>query len=111
MLTIVQLQDVPDQPKIKTDLPGPLRIGDPVRLPPFRISRRTPEGRHEQLVVDMAGNRFRVTAIGLDSSQGPPRQLISVENAMGQLLAWKAVKKPAEPRKRLSPTIFPRTPV
>lgn len=110
MLSIVQLQDVPGEPKIKLDLPGPLRIGDPVRLPAFRLRRQTPEGRHEQLEVG-ASCRFRVTAVGQDASTAPPRQLLSIEIAAGPTPAWKAVKKLPVTRRKLPPTHFPRTPV
>lgn len=111
MLTVVKLEDVAGKPKIKLDLPGPLRVGDPVSFPRFRIERSTPEGRREVLEVDSAHNRFRVTAVGMDASSGPPRQLLTVESAQGVPLGWKAVKKHPEVRRRLSPAIFPRTPI
>jgi len=111
MLTVVKLEDVAGQPKIKLDLPGPLRVGDPVSLPQFRVERSTPEGRREVLEVPSAHNRFRVTAVGLDASSGPPRQLLTVETAQGAPLGWKAIKKRSEGRRRLSPAIFPRTPI
>lgn len=110
MLSIVQLQDVPGEPKIKLDLPGPLRIGDPVRLPAFRLSRQTAEGRTEQLEVG-ASYRFRVTAVGQDASTAPPRQLLTVETATGPAPVWKAVKKVPAARRKLSPARFPGTPV
>lgn len=110
MLSIVQLQDVAGEPKIKLDLPGPLRIGDPVRLPAFRLQRKTGEGRTEVLEVG-ATYRFRVTAVGLDASSGPPRQLLSVEVVTGVTPSWKAVKNAPATRRKLSPARTPGTPV
>lgn len=110
MLTILKLEDVAGEPKIKLDLPS-LRVGDPVSLPAFRLERLTSEGRREVLEVTSKSSRFRVTAVGLDASSAPPRQLLSVESVQGHLPSWRAVKKAPEARRRLSPAIFPGTPV
>ncbi len=109
MLTIVKLEGVPGEPKIKLDLPGPLRVGDPISLPRFRIERITPENRREVLEVDV--RRFRVTAVGWDASSGPARQLLSVESAQPLPLTWHAVKRAPGGKKRLSPAISRRTPI
>lgn len=111
MLTVVKLEDVAGEPKIKLDLPGPLRIGDPISFPCFKVERTTPEGRREVLEVDGRQCRFRVTAVGLDASSGPPRQLLSVESSQNRPPQWKAVKKAPAGRKRLSPARSPRTPI
>lgn len=110
MLTVVKLEDVAGQPKIKLDLPS-LRVGDPVSLPRFKVERKTAEGRREVLEVDQQHCRFRVVASGTDASSGPPRQLLTVESAGGVAPTWRAVKKAVEGRKRLSPAVFPRTPI
>jgi len=111
VLTVVKLEDIAGEPKIKLDLPGLLRIGDPLYLPRFRLERVTPEGRHEVLEMDGPHCRFRVLAVGLDASSGPSRQLLTVESASGLPPTWKAVKKPAGGRRRLSKPISPRTPI
>lgn len=111
MLTIVKLEDIPGAPKVKLDLPGPLRIGDPVNLPRLRLTRVTPEGRQEVLEVDSPSSRFRVVAVGIDSSFAPPRQLLSVQSAQPPIPTWRAVKKRPEGRQRLSPARSPRTPI
>lgn len=111
MLTIVKLEDIAGEPKIKLDLPGPLRVGDPISLPRFCVERTTAEGRREVLEVDHRHCRFRVTAVGLDASSGPTRQLLTVQSVQSPPPTWKAVKKRPEGRRRLAPTVYPRTPV
>ena len=108
MLTVVKLADVTGEPKFKLDLPS-LRVGDPVRLPALQVRRETLEGRHE--VLDVESRIFRITAVGLDASSWPFRQLLSVEVSLGRPPTWRSVKKPPEGRRRLPPAIFPRTPV
>lgn len=107
MLTVVQLSDVTGQPKAKLDLPGPLRIGDPVALR-FRLERQN-GGRFEVLEVD---HRFRVSAIGVDASSSPQRQLLSLDS-VEKAPTWRAVKKPSTgPKLGKAPTrLGPRTPV
>ncbi len=102
MLSIVKLSDVTGEPKVKMDLPE-LRIGDPVGLR-FAIERQT-GGRSEVLLVN---GKFRVEAIGIDASSGPPRQLLSVSSA-DVTPTWKSVKKRPVVARRLGPTRFPRT--
>jgi len=106
MLSIVKLSDVNGEPKVKLDLPGPLRIGDPLALR-FVIERRT-GGRSEILEVD---DKFRVSAVGFDASSVPQKQLLSVESAGASPPTWKSVKKRPEVRRRLGPTRFPKTEV
>jgi len=105
MLSIVKLLDVKGQPTAKLDLPGLLRIGDPLGLR-FRIERQN-GGRTEELAVD---GQFRVAAVGVDASSGPSRQLLSVE-AAGAVPTWRSIKKRSQKPRRLPPATFPRTPV
>lgn len=105
MLTIAQLADVNGAPKVKLDLPGPLRIGDPVALR-FRLERKN-GGRSEVLEVN---HRFMVSAVGVDASSGPPRQLLSLDSTE-KTPTWRSVKNEATEPRRLSPTRSPRTPV
>lgn len=102
MLSIVKLSDVTGEPKVKLDLPGPLRIGDPVALR-FAIERRT-GGRDEVLMVN---GKFRVTAVGIDAAAAPARQLLSVDS-VDVAPTWKSVKKRPTVARTLGPTRFPR---
>jgi len=106
VLSIVKLSDIRDEPAAKMDLPGPLRIGDPLGLE-FRIERKN-GGRTEELVVS---GQFRVTAVGFDTAGGRQRQLLSVETAFGKPPVWRSVKSSSERPRRLSPARFPRTPI
>lgn len=106
MLSIVKLSDVRGEPTAKLDLPGPLRIGDPLGLK-FRVERRN-GGRTEELVVE---GQFRVTAVGIDTGSGTQRQLLSIETAYGKPPVWRSVKTQPEPSRRLSPARFPKTPI
>lgn len=102
MLTLVQLKDVNGEPRFLIDLPGPLRIGDPIS---FRLKLdRQNGGRFEVLEVD---TRFRVTAVGIDSATVPRRQVLAVEST-GVAPTWRAVKKPLSEARRLPPARFPR---
>ncbi len=105
MLSVVKLADVKSQPTAKLDLPGGRRIGDPIRLH-FRIERQN-GGRTEELRVN---GLFRVTAAGTDSADGPARQLLSVE-AVDRPPTWVSVKNRDQLPPRLSPAVFPRTPI
>lgn len=105
MLSVVKLSDVTSEPVIKLDLPGPLRIGDPLALR-FKLRRQT-GGRTELLEVD---GKFRVCAVGIDASVHPSRQVLSVE-AVLKPPTWRSVKKEPAPGRRLGPVRFPRTPV
>ncbi len=105
MLTIIKLADVNGEPRVKLDLPGLLRNGDPLALR-FLLERQT-GGRSEILEVN---GRFQVTAVGMDASTSPPKQLLSVETA-GRVPAWRSVKKRLLGPRRLGPARFPRTPV
>ena len=103
VLTIVKLMDVNGEPKVKIDLPGMLRVGDPVALR-FRIERKT-GGRSEVLEVQ---GKFCVAAVGLDASRRPHKQLLSVESA-GALPTWRSVKRGPSVTRRLGPARHPRT--
>lgn len=87
------------------DLPGLLRIGDPIALA-FTIRRVNEGGRHEVLWVR---DRFLVEQIGIDSSSRPHRQLLSV-TSLGKPATWRSVRKSSSER-RLGPAIHPRTPI
>lgn len=105
MLSIVKLSDVNGEPKAKLELPPSLRIGDPIALR-FILERKT-GGRTEVLKVD---DKFRVIAVGLDTSRTPHKQLLSVES-VGRTPTWVSVKKTSYGARRLGPTQFPRRPV
>lgn len=102
MLSVIKFSDVTGEPKIKTDLPGPLRIGDPVAMR-FRIEREN-GGRLEQLDVN---GRFRVTAVGFEGRYGAAKQLLSVESA-DKVPTWVSVKKRIQEPRRLGPARHPR---
>jgi len=106
MLTDIKLSDVNGEPRVRKDLPGPLRVGDPIKLR-FRICRQT-SGRNEVLEVDTA---FRIIRVGFDDSHGPSRQVLTVETAMGKPPVWRSVKKDDAGSRRLAPAVSPRTPV
>lgn len=102
MLTLLELSDVVGKPKVKLDLPGPLRIGDRVRLS-FRL-RRQNSGRSE--VLEVFGE-FRVQAMGLDFAQTAKRQVVSVTSS-DDAPHWKAVKKQPEWRRTVPPAVSAR---
>lgn len=102
--TILELSDVPGRPRVRKDLPGPLRIGDRVRLA-FRLARMN-GGRSELLEVK---GEFKVGSVSFDGTD-LPKQLLQVE-AVGKAPSWQAVKKIRESRQRLSPACAPRTTV
>lgn len=106
MHSVVKLEDVNGQPQIFQELPGPLRIGDPLRLR-FRTERQT-TGRREVLEVD---HLFRVTSIGLDASRTPQRQLLSVASVGGKPPTWRSVKARPAVTRALPPAVSPRTPI
>ena len=107
MLSVIKLSDVRGEPAVKLDLPGPLRIGDPLGLK-FRVERRN-GGRTEVLVVN---GQFRVREVGFDSAtEGPHRQLLSVETAYGRPPTWQSIKTRSERPRSLSPAVSPRTPI
>ena len=95
MLSVVQLMDVTGQPKAKLDLPGPLRLGDPVALR-FRLERQH-GGRTEVLEV---AHKFRITAVGVDATSWPQRQLLALDS-VDKAPTWRAVKKPPSVARRL----------
>ncbi len=103
--TVVELADVSGKPKVKLELPSPLRIGDTINLS-FRL-RRQNGGRTEAL--DVIG-KFKVASVSFDATSGVGRQLLSIE-ATGASPSWKAVKKVEPFQRQLSPTHFPRTTV
>jgi hypothetical protein len=102
--TIIELSDAPGAPKVRKDLPGPMRIGDHILLD-FRLNR-TNGGRFE--VLDVRGD-FRVASVSFDAT-GTPRQKIQVE-AKGKSPTWRAVKKPPPSRHEMAPCHHPPTKV
>ncbi len=103
MLSIVKFSDVKGEPMAKLDLPGILKVGDPLGLR-LRIERKN-GGRTEEVLID---GQFRVTAIGVDTV-GSHRQLLSVEAAYGKLPVWRSVKTQPEQPRKLSPARSSRT--
>lgn len=101
--TIVTLSDVTGNPRVKMDLPSPLRIGDRVSMR-FQLQRQN-GGRSE--VLDVTGD-FRVSEIHFGTEGGVGRQHLVVQS-LGKAPAWRAVKKAPVAAKRLSPARFPRT--
>jgi hypothetical protein len=102
--TVITLSDVPGAPNVQLVLPGPLRIGDRMKLA-FKL-RRMNGGRAEQL--DASGE-WRVTSMTLDATGPLPRQILQVESASPKVPAWKAVKKQLAWERRLAPARNPRT--
>jgi len=98
--TILQLDDVSGQPRVKLDLPVPLRVGDRVRLR-FRV-RRQNGGRTE--VLDVEGE-FRVSSVNLTAEH----QILSVDTAVGKVPTWRAVKKDIPFERQIPPARFPPT--
>jgi hypothetical protein len=103
MLTMLKIIGVKGEPKVLIDLPGLLRIGDPISLR-FKLSRVT-LGRSE--ILDVNG-RFRVDAVGLDASSWPRKQLVSVD-PIGSAPSWQAIKKNPPKGRRLPPAKSERT--
>ena len=102
MLTLVELLDV-EAPKVKLDLPGPLRLGEHVSLS-FCLTRKN-GGRQERLEVN---GDFKVSSVGFQQSQDSNRQWIKVTSE-GVVPHWRAVKFKPEPKKNLAPTHPPKT--
>lgn len=101
--TIVEIADASGKPKVKLDLPEPLRIGDTITLS-FRLHRKN-GGRDEAL--DVVG-KYRVASVGIDASTGIGRQSLCVES-VGASAHWKAIKKITPFERRLGPTEFHTT--
>jgi len=102
LASIVTLNDVAGQPRVKMDLPSPLRLGDKITLH-FRIKRMN-NGRSEILDVD---GEFRVASISFEA--GSNRQILVVEKAeSGKVPSWKAVKKTPEFKRVVPPARSPR---
>ncbi len=99
--TTIELADTFGRPRIRKDFPGPLRIGDRIKLG-FRLGRVN-QGRHE--VLEVKGD-FKVSSVSFDGTE-IPRQLIQVE-AVGKEPTWRAVKKPPAGR-QVAPARFPPT--
>lgn len=101
--SIIEFTDVSGKPKVKMDVPSPLRIGDVLHFA-FRIQRQN-GGRTETLEVL---GKFRVNAVSFDATSGVSYQLLGVE-ATGATPCWKAIKKNPAQERSLPPTHFPRT--
>jgi len=98
--TTIEITDASGKPKVKLDLPEPLRIGDTITLS-FRLHRKN-GGRDEAL--DVVG-KYRVTSVSIDASTGIGRQALCVEST-GTSPHWKAIKKIPPFERRLGPTEF-----
>lgn len=104
--TILELLDVKGRPRVRLDLPGPLRIGDRIAVS-FRLQRRN-AGRTE--VLDLKGD-VRVTGASLEATGPTVRQILEVETLSPTAPTWKAVKNRPEWKRQLPPACFPRTSV
>ena len=90
--TIIEFLDVNGSPKVRKDLPCPLRIGDRIQMS-FCLHRMN-GGRFEMLEVK---GDYRVASVRFEAIEGP-KQFLQVE-AVGKSAAWRAVKKnPVSPR-------------
>lgn len=103
MSTVIELADVVGRPKARMTLPGPLRIGDKVRLG-FRLHRDN-AGRTEEL--DTTGE-WRVTSVGFDAKGPFSRQSLVVESA-SKTPTWRAVRKAPVWKRVLPPARAPHT--
>jgi len=101
--SVVQFVEVAGQPQVRLDLPGPLRLGERVRLK-FTLRRKNAT-RTEELKIE---GEFKVTAVEVDASGAYPRQLLSVETTAVRP-TWKSVKNDPPFRRKLPPARFPRT--
>jgi hypothetical protein len=102
LASIVVLSEVAGVPKVKMDLPSPLRIGDRLKLR-FRV-KRSNGGRVEVLDVD---GEFRVRSLCFEP--GSNRQILDVETGeSGKVPAWRAVKKGPEFKRVIPPAKSPR---
>ena len=99
LTTLLSLVDVPNAPRVKLDLPVPLRVGDRIRLS-FRLKRQN-QGRSEVLAVT---GEYRVSSVLLT----PENQHLSVES-VGAVPIWRAVKKELPFQRRVPPARFPST--
>lgn len=98
--TILELSEVAGRPKVKLDLPIPLRVGDRIGLR-FRL-KRIHGGRTEVLEVD---GEFRVSTAGLTLD----RQVLSVETVVGKVPVWRAIRKELPYERTIPPARFPPT--
>jgi hypothetical protein len=101
--SIIEFTEVAGQPKVRLDLPGPLRLGERVRLK-FTLRRKNAT-RTEELKIE---GEYKVTAVEIDASGAYPRQLLSVETTTVRP-TWKSIKNDPPFRLRLPPARFPRT--
>lgn len=95
--TVLELIDVRNRPKVRLDLPYPLRIGDRITVS-FCLQERF-NGRLN--VLEVQGD-VRVVSVSFDATNSL-LQKISVEAADGQPFVWKSVKSPRDPARPLGP--------
>lgn len=100
--TIIELRDVTGNPKVKLDLPSPMRLADKIQLN-FRLARQH-AGRSE--VLDVVGE-FHVTSVSFDLTAGPARQVLVVASKTGVTPSWRAVKKSTTTPRKLGPAKAP----
>lgn len=98
--TIVEITEVAGNPKVKLDLPVPMRVGDRIGLR-FRLKRLN-GGRTE--VLDVAGE-FRVASVGLTLDH----QSLRVETVVGKVPVWRAIRKEPAYERTIPPARFPPT--
>jgi hypothetical protein len=98
-LTNLLLDDAPDAPAVRMDLPE-VRLGDVVNLQ-LRLTRLK-QGRKE--VLEVKGD-YRVVKRTIDATQGQARQVVTVA-ASGKAPSWRAVKR--DPTPKLAKAVSPR---
>jgi hypothetical protein len=99
LASVVILSEVAGVPKVKMDLPSPLRLGDKLKLR-FRVKRAN-GGRSEVLDVD---GEYRVGSLSFEAN----RQILQVES-LGVVPSWRAVKRTPEFKRVIPPAKSPRT--
>lgn len=95
--TMLELIDVKNRPKVRLDLPYPLRVGDRITVS-FCLQERF-NGRLNVLEVQ---GEVRVVSVSFEAINSLC-QKISVESADGQPFVWKSIKSPPDSVKFLRP--------
>jgi len=103
--SILEFSDVKNSPKVNILLPGPLPLGAKLLLE-FNLTRK--HGTRTE-ILNVSGE-FRVTSSVIDTRQGTPRQLISVEGVR-VAPTWRSIKNPSLTKRKLSPAKYPPTEV
>lgn len=102
--TVLTLSDVNHTPKVRKELPSPMRIGDHLHLH-FTLRKRT-GSRTEELLVQ---GEWRVVSVSFEVGGGPKATQLLTMEAVGATPTWKSVKTVPEPKRRLPPAVSGRT--